>query len=136
MCSGFDAWGWFASLLMKLEAALSKDFPDFLTIRIFTSSGWKEEDVGRLIMADLDSEDNGIIRDEEAGLSLHTKMNYGRPNWTKEFDTVAQEHAGENIGVFFCGPKQVSHTLHTNCINYTEANAKQGTKFFYHKENF
>lgn len=136
MCSGFEAWGWFASLLMKLEAALNKDFPEFLTIRIFTSSGWKEEDIGRLIMNDLENSDNYIIHDEETGLSLKSKMNYGRPNWTKEFDTVAHNHPNQNVGVFFCGPKPVSHTLHQNCIKYTEDYAQQGTRFFYHKENF
>lgn len=136
MCSGFDAWGWFASLLMKLESALNKTFPDFLTIRIFTSSGWKEEDIGRLILADLESGDNGLIYDEASGLSLQSKMNYGRPNWTKEFDTIARNHPNQNVGVFFCGPKPVSHTLHNTCIKYTEDFSRQGTRFFYHKENF
>lgn len=37
------------------------------------------------------------------------------------------------IGVFFCGPKQLSSTLHKACNQHS---SKEGAIFYYNKENF
>ena len=39
-----------------------------------------------------------------------------------------------NIGVFFCGPPALSHTLHT--MSNQHSNVKEDLKFYYNKENF
>ena len=39
-----------------------------------------------------------------------------------------------DVGVFFCGPPALSHTLHTMSNQYS--NIKEEVKFFYNKENF
>lgn len=39
-----------------------------------------------------------------------------------------------DIGVFFCGPAVLSHTLHK--MSNTHTNDKTGAKFYYNKENF
>ena len=39
-----------------------------------------------------------------------------------------------DVGVFFCGPQGLSHTLHTLCDQY--GTLQEGMKFVYNKENF
>ena len=39
-----------------------------------------------------------------------------------------------DIGVFFCGPAGLSHTLHMMSNEYSDES--KGVKFFYNKENF
>jgi NADPH oxidase len=41
-----------------------------------------------------------------------------------------------NIGLFFCGPKVLSTELHTKFNHYTTQKSRDGTKFFFNKENF
>ncbi len=48
---------------------------------------------------------------------------------------MTQDHANTDIGVFFCGPKVLSTTLHKAANRHTSARPG-GTKFYYHKENF
>jgi NADPH oxidase len=45
------------------------------------------------------------------------------------------DHPSTDIGVFFCGPKALSRTLHMAANRHTTSQTL-GTKFFYHKENF
>ena len=66
---------------------------------------------------------------------LHQKTNYGRPNWDAVFETVAEDHPETSVGVFFCGPKVLSTTLHQACNKHSKSEVS-GTHFFYNKENF
>jgi len=136
MCPGFDAWGWFASLLIDLEDKLEQlGVPDFLEIRVFTTRGWSQDDAAKIMLQEDESGDS-IVRDAETGRALRHKMNFGRPNWDSEFTSVANTHAGNNIGLFFCGPKVLSSQLHVTCNKFTSERAAEGTKFYYNKENF
>eukprot|EP00730_Choanoeca_flexa_P005753 TRINITY_DN12014_c0_g1_i5.p1 TRINITY_DN12014_c0_g1~~TRINITY_DN12014_c0_g1_i5.p1 ORF type:complete len:616 (+),score=138.37 TRINITY_DN12014_c0_g1_i5:75-1922(+) len=136
MCPGFDAWGWFASLLMELEEQLEAiGQSDFLDVRVYTTRGWSKDDAAKIMLQE-DEAGDSIVRDEETGRSLKHKMNFGRPNWQREFTDVANNHSGDNVGVFFCGPKVLSTQLHVKCNEFTRDRAREGTRFFYNKENF
>eukprot|EP00051_Salpingoeca_urceolata_P032663 m.16775 g.16775 ORF g.16775 m.16775 type:complete len:672 (+) comp5330_c0_seq1:154-2169(+) len=136
ICPGFDAWGWFASLLMDLEEKLEAiGRQDFLEIRVYMTRGWSEDDAAKLMVQDQEDGDL-VVRDAETGRALRHKMNFGRPMWDKDFADFSYNHAGENVGVFFCGPKVLSSTLHQTCNKFTNAQAANGVRFFYHKENF
>ena len=62
-------------------------------------------------------------------------MNFGRPQWDKEFSEMVADHPGTDVGVFFCGPKGLSTVLHRVCNKHTST-GDRGTRFFYNKENF
>jgi NADPH oxidase 2 len=66
---------------------------------------------------------------------LKAKTNFGRPHWESIFHTVGRSHPGKDVGVFFCGPKQLSTQLHKLSNKYS-SNEPQGVRFFYNKENF
>lgn len=57
---------------------------------------------------------------------------YGRPNWDKIFQSIADKHPATEAGVFFCGPKVLGHTLHLQCNKSTDAR-EQGTQFVWGK---
>lgn len=59
LCPGFDAWGWFASLLMDLEAKLEEiGKSDFLSIRVFMTRGWTDNDAARIMLHDMSEGEN------------------------------------------------------------------------------
>jgi len=102
---------------------------------------------------------------QDALTGLRSPTRYGRPNFDQIFAQVrrrppenirpdgvcspcrcpscrslsgpqmAADHPSTDIGVFFCGPKVMSRALHRSC-NKSTSTRKNGTKFFYHKENF
>ncbi len=43
---------------------------------------------------------------------LRSGTHFGRPNWDQFFGMVRDKHPGEDVGVFFCGPKVLSKVLH------------------------
>ena len=122
--------------------------PDFLVIRVFMTRGWTQDDAAKIILQDDDKGDT-IIRDG-SGRALRQKMNFGRPQWDREFQAMNATHQGSvnlltsisssayplsrtNVGVFFCGPKVLSSEIHVMCNKYTDATSQRGTKFFYNK---
>jgi hypothetical protein len=58
--------------------------------------------------------------------------------WTCYWNSCSQEFflvlCSADVGVFFCGPPTLSHTLHTLCDQYSTL--QEGVKFYYNKENF
>ena len=106
LCPGFDAWSWFATLLMDMEEKLAEQGElDFLDIRIHMTRGWTADDAAKIILQD--NEDGAhllmlqrltwpgdtVIRDG-SGRSLRHKMNFGRPNWDREFEAMSRAHPG------------------------------------------
>lgn len=144
MCPGFDSWGWFASLLIEFEQQCiahglvdEQGLPDFLKVRVHMTRGWNKADAEKLFLQE-DAEAGDLIIRDQQGRGLQSKMLFGRPNWNKEFAEMTKVHAGKDVGVFFCGPKILSTTLH-NCSNeFSDASGRKGhhTRFFYNKENF
>lgn len=135
ICPGFNAWGWFAQLLIDMEEKLDElGESDFLSINVFMSRGWNQDDAAKIMLQE-DEEGDLIVRDKN-GRALRHKMNFGRPMWDKEFGDIAANHPNTDVGVFFCGPKVLSQQLHRNCNKFTHQCAAQRTRFFYGKENF
>ena len=86
--------------------------------------------------------DAGAEVDAITGLKAPT--NFGRPNWDRcatcpelelmgrVFRGVRQLHPATDVGVFFCGPKPLGHTLHLKCNEWSQP-GKDGTKFTFGK---
>jgi hypothetical protein len=119
----------------------------FLKIRVFQTRGWTDDDARKVpclwlfsacylfllpsyqIALSDDMEGDAVIRDAETGRALKQKLNFGRPNWDREFAAIKAAHLGKDIGVFFCGPKIISSQLHECSNKFTAGD----TRFFYHK---
>lgn len=123
-CRDTQAFEWFQDLLEALEA---EDIDNFLEIRMFLTGGLKADQVRNVVMSNADGTD--------ALTGLKSPTHYGRPNFDQIFGQMAQQHPSTDIGIFFCGPKPLSHTLHKAANKHTSS-VKGGTKFYYHKENF
>jgi hypothetical protein len=78
---------------------------------------------------------NDVAGVQDAITGLRSPTHYGRPNLDQIFQKLKKEHPGQNVGVFFCGPKPFAKSVYQACNKYTDA-SKNGTKFFFHKENF
>lgn len=73
----------------------------------------------------------------------------GRPNWNRIFKKIKQEKAGQEIGVFLCGPPPVAQELGKACKLHSDERKEKEKKgglssgkeesrtiFTFHKENF
>ena len=108
----------------KLECTLylTGAKPDQLKVTEDAKPGSDKELVNNLLMA----------KDPHTGEPyIHLKA--GRPNWPGEFQSIAQTHGREDIGVIFCGAPMIAAALKENCEKESKTD---GTIFRLHKENF
>ncbi|XP_065056844.1 cytochrome b-245 heavy chain-like [Rhopilema esculentum] len=127
ICPDTNAFEWFTDLLQSLETQMEeKNLQGFLEYHIYLTRGWDNDQARNIAMH------QGSQRDVITG--LQQKMNFGRPNWAQIFKGIADNHPRTDIGVFFCGPAVLSHTLHK--MSNMHNDDKTGTKFYYNKENF
>ncbi|KAJ3291239.1 hypothetical protein HK104_006227 [Borealophlyctis nickersoniae] len=125
VCRDKDAFEWFQDLLATLE---EENIDGFLEIHTYLTAGLKADEVKNIIINDRE----GV---EDALTGLKSPTHYGRPNWDNVFRTIRNANPGADVGVFFCGPKVLSNTLHKQSNKWTDA-SPDGTRFFYNKENF
>eukprot|EP00163_Fabomonas_tropica_P025137 TRINITY_DN4330_c1_g1_i1.p1 TRINITY_DN4330_c1_g1~~TRINITY_DN4330_c1_g1_i1.p1 ORF type:complete len:624 (+),score=177.33 TRINITY_DN4330_c1_g1_i1:335-2206(+) len=117
--AGFE---WFADVLAELEAV---NRHGVLEIHNYLTGALKPDDIRDIMFAQ---------QGPDPVTGLRNPTHYGRPNWDKLFEQHAKTHEGEDIGVFFCGPRMLSKKLYATSRKYTDIQSK--TKFHYHKENF
>ncbi|KAI8923869.1 ferric reductase NAD binding domain-containing protein [Entophlyctis helioformis] len=125
ICRDKDAFEWFQDLLSTIE---DENMDNFLEIHTYLTQKLKISEVKNILLND---GENG--RDALTGLRART--HYGRPNWDQIFESIRIRHPATDVGVFFCGPKVLSRTLHASCNKWTDA-SEDGTRFYYGKENF
>ncbi|XP_064595646.1 cytochrome b-245 heavy chain-like [Liolophura sinensis] len=130
ICPDPMAFEWIQDLLQSLEVQMAEQGKTgFLIYNIYLTRGWDKDQAAHV-----------ALRHEEEHdpiTGLQQKTYFGRPNWDQVFASLAQEHTGTSVGVFFCGPKVLSNTLHTMCNKYSSADPTgAATRFFYNKENF
>jgi len=119
----YGAAEWFHSLLRAIE---EQDTQNRIEINIYLTAKIKEDDMNNIYVQDVGA-------DKDAITSLRAPTHYGRPNWDRVFGSLTEKHPDSDIGVFFCGPKVLSNTLHTMSNKYS---SPKGTRFFFGKENF
>ncbi|KAJ3115252.1 hypothetical protein HDU96_000967 [Phlyctochytrium bullatum] len=125
VCRDKDSFEWFQDLLATLE---EENIDGFIEIHTYLTQGVKIDEMRNIILNDEEG-----TRDAITGLRSPTY--FGRPNFDQIFKGMRQTHPGTDIGVFFCGPKILSKTLHKACNRWTEA-TENGTRFFYGKGEF
>ena len=114
ICRDKGAFEWFQDVPDALKA---ENLANFLDIKIYLTGRVKEDQKNS----------------KEAITVSKTPTYYGRPNFNELFKCLRKEHQDTNIGVFFCGPKPLANQLLQMCDSHSDIN---GTKFFFHKENF
>ncbi|XP_069749451.1 cytochrome b-245 heavy chain-like isoform X2 [Narcine bancroftii] len=127
ICRETEAFEWFADLLRSLESNMEQlGKPDFLNYKLFLT-GWDSAQATH-IKVHFDKETDVVT-------GLKQKTHYGRPNWDKEFYSIAQAHPRTTIGVFLCGPQPLAKALEQCTNKYSEINPL-GVHFHFNKENF
>ncbi|XP_074661481.1 NADPH oxidase 2-like [Tubulanus polymorphus] len=128
ICPDTGAFEWFADLLTELEQQMEdQGLHNFLSCQIYLTRGWNSNQARNIALHADDAQD--VVT------GLKHKTNFGRPNWDSVFSGLSDKHPSTSVGVFFCGPKVLSTTLHKMCNQYTSLD-ENGTRFFYNKENF
>lgn len=127
ICPDTNAFEWFSDVLKYMEKQMAEaGKSDFLNYNIYLTRGWGKNEAMNIAAHDED------VYDTITG--LRQKTYYGRPNWDQEFGRIADTHKGTRVGVFFCGPKVLSNTLHK--MSNEHSDSKSSTYFVYNKENF
>ncbi|XP_032235205.2 cytochrome b-245 heavy chain isoform X1 [Nematostella vectensis] len=127
ICNDTNAFEWFTDLLKILEEKMiDSGNAGFLEYNIYLTRGWGAN-MARDIYLREDEVEDPITR-------LRQKTRFGRPEWNKIFNDIGKKHPKTDIGVFFCGPKALSHTLHK--MSNAHSRDGDGAKFYYNKENF
>ncbi|KAI9597870.1 ferric reductase NAD binding domain-containing protein [Syncephalis fuscata] len=125
VCRDYQAFEWFQDLLKAIE---DEDVEQYIEIHTYLTGRLKEDQIHNVIQND----EEGF---EDAVTGLRAPTHYGRPNLDQIFSGVAHHHPETDVGVFFCGPKPLGRQLHLASNKYTQP-TKEGTRFFYNKENF
>ncbi|OCF37561.1 hypothetical protein I316_00687 [Kwoniella heveanensis BCC8398] len=119
----FGSAEWFHSLLQAVEA---EDLEGRIEIHIYLTAKIDEDKMHNLLIQDVGAEKDTITQ-------LRAPTHFGRPNWDRVFESIANKHPDTDCGVFFCGPPVLSRTLHQMSNKYT---SPLGCRFFFGKENF
>ncbi|EIW68732.1 hypothetical protein TREMEDRAFT_32037 [Tremella mesenterica DSM 1558] len=117
----FGSAEWFHSLLQAVEA---EDVDNRIEIHIYLTAKIDEDKMNNILVQDVGAESDTITK-------LRAPTHFGRPNWDRVFESIANKHPDSDCGVFFCGPSVLSRTLHQMSNKYT---SPMGCRFFFGKE--
>ncbi|KAJ1917966.1 hypothetical protein H4219_002907 [Mycoemilia scoparia] len=128
VCREFKSLEWFMDLLASLDRT---SMNGYLEIRVYLT-----ENVGINKIHNLSLHHNPHGRD--AITNLHNcRTHFGRPNFKSILKFIGQKHEGNDIGLFFCGPKNMGRNLRRESQKATkDLKHLEPTKFHFHKENF
>eukprot|EP01102_Stenamoeba_stenopodia_P013604 TRINITY_DN4438_c0_g3_i1.p1 TRINITY_DN4438_c0_g3~~TRINITY_DN4438_c0_g3_i1.p1 ORF type:complete len:560 (-),score=66.87 TRINITY_DN4438_c0_g3_i1:1030-2709(-) len=127
ICREYVAFEWFRDLLKEIEdEAKQRGFA--LKINIFFTGNLKQDKL-KDVLTNANSNLDPITQ-------LESRTNYGRPRWEAIFEDIRERHSNSEIGVFFCGPKELSSKLRKTCGEFTRHSERHGCTFVFHKENF
>lgn len=125
VCRDFDSFEWFKSLLSAIE---EQDVEGRVELHTYITQKLKDDDINNIIVSDVGGQRDAITQ-------LRSPTHYGRPNWDRIFNSVREKHTATDVGVFFCGPGPLGHSLHLQCNKWT-GGSDSDTRFFWGKENF
>ncbi|XP_038674554.1 NADPH oxidase 4 isoform X2 [Scyliorhinus canicula] len=116
VCREIQSFLWFADLLCILHDKLwQENRPDYLNIQLYLS---RTDGIQNL---------NG-----EKYQALNSRLIIGKPRLKLLFREIAKFNRQKCVGVFCCGPNELSKELH----KLSNTTSSHGTKFEYNKESF
>ncbi|RVE64629.1 hypothetical protein OJAV_G00127860 [Oryzias javanicus] len=115
VCRELQSFYWFAELLCALHEKLWKENrPDYLNVKLYVT------------------QDSLQSMSELRYRPLAARLQVGRPRWKLLFDEIGKSNKDKRVGVFCCGPKGISRTLHRLCNSVRSS----GATFEFNKESF
>ncbi|XP_004075854.1 NADPH oxidase 4 isoform X2 [Oryzias latipes] len=116
VCRELQSFYWFAELLCALHEKLWQDNrPDYLNVKLYVTQ-----------------KDSLQSMSELRYRPLAARLQVGRPKWKLLFDEIGKSNKDKRVGVFCCGPKGISRTLHRLCNSAKSS----GATFEFNKESF
>ncbi|KAJ7995313.1 hypothetical protein DPEC_G00243260 [Dallia pectoralis] len=116
VCRELQSFYWFAELLCALHHKLwQENIPDYLNLQLYVSQTDGLQNIS-----------------EERYMPLRSRLLIGRPRWKLLFEEIGKTNKHKRVGVFCCGPKGISQTLHRLC----NSDRYSGTTFEFNKESF
>ncbi|KAH1185253.1 hypothetical protein KIL84_018002, partial [Mauremys mutica] len=116
VCREIQSFRWFADLLCMLHNKLwQENRPDYINIQLYLS---QTDGIQKII--------------DEKYQVLNSRLLIGRPRWKLLFDEIAKCNRQKTVGVFCCGPNEISKVLH----KLSNSSNSYGTRFEYNKESF
>ncbi|XP_067842432.1 NADPH oxidase 4 isoform X3 [Heptranchias perlo] len=116
VCREIQSFLWFADLLCVLHEKLwQENRPDYLNIQLYLS---RTDGIQKLI--------------GEKYQALNSRLIIGKPRLKLLFGEIAKCNRQKCVGVFCCGPNELSKELH----KLSNKTSSHGTKFEYNKESF
>ncbi|XP_078740719.1 NADPH oxidase 3-like, partial [Lampetra fluviatilis] len=125
VCADTRAFEWFADLLVRLEERFAHlGLPHLLTTHVHLTH-WDSTQAEHVC----------LHHEEERDVVTGTrrKLSFGRPDWDREFHSVALSHPGEVVGVFVCGAEAFCKSVGAACNRIT---ATTTTTLRLHRESF
>uniref|UniRef100_A0A8C9Y2T4 NADPH oxidase 4 n=1 Tax=Sander lucioperca TaxID=283035 RepID=A0A8C9Y2T4_SANLU len=118
VCREIQSFYWFAELLCAVHHKLwQENRPDYFNLKLYVS----QADILQV---------SGMSEDKYRPLT--SRLLVGRPKWKLLFDEIGKTNKHKRVGVFCCGPKGISRTLHRLCNSARSS----GTTFEFNKESF
>jgi NADPH oxidase 5 len=100
---------WFADLLLDLEQVDTRRLVD---VHIYMTEGKGHLTAAVLNLARAMAHEQG---DPDSITGLRSKTNVGRPDWSKELESIVQAHAPDPVEVFYCGPPGLANSIERTC---------------------
>ncbi|KAJ1665074.1 hypothetical protein IW140_003771 [Coemansia sp. RSA 1813] len=125
LCRETQSLEWFKDLLAALDA---EEIGDILEIRTYITGQLSVDQIRNI---SLSQDPNGP--DAITGL-YRSPTYYGRPNFDKIYEEIGLRNPGSDVGVFYCGSKQLAHHLHKTNTRWNSELSHRGTKFVFHEE--
>jgi len=134
---------WFSMMLSDLQR--HEDLRGFLRVSIYlTGTRYMINDI-RLLGASLLMNKAKQELNEDLVTGLEGQTYFGRPDFGKILLQHNKEWAGNDVGVFFCGPEPLAQAIRVTCRALNRANQapiggnkekKKGAHFFFQQEHF
>lgn len=128
---GQESLGWFEETMNQITAM---DRDQVIEAHQYLSTIKGGENASQLKMFQQFVHDQ-TGKDIVSGLKSRQLTHFGRPDWDRVFMDAKNQHPGEEIGVFYCGPHTLEKMLDDMCKKYS-SNQPGGTVFDYHSEKF
>ncbi|KAJ2502920.1 hypothetical protein GGH96_000656 [Coemansia sp. RSA 1972] len=124
-CRDVQALEWFRDLLAALDM---EDIGDILEIRTYLTG---QLPVSLIRNIALNQSSGGP--DAVTGL-YRSPTYYGRPDFDSIFGEIGKRNPSTDIGVFFCGSRDLGRKLHKTSRKWTSELKHRSTSFSYHEE--
>ncbi|KAI3991889.1 hypothetical protein MKX01_012834 [Papaver californicum] len=120
---------WFKDVM---DEVAKMDINGVIELHNHCTSIFEEDDARSALIASLQS-----LNHAKTGIDIvsgtHVKSYFGRPDWHDIYKTIAHNHSGESVGVFYCGAPGPAATLRQLALDFSH---ETSTKFDFRKENF